>query len=114
MSVFHVSDGKNPGRFCLFSRPDSLRIFQISAAPGVRRDREARFGSTAAPRALVSLTESDRAVTREPSNPREKRSASLELARAVGNTIRRVIVAPPHIRRRDVAEVGSTTQAAAA
>ena len=79
----------------------------------MRRDREARFGSTAAPRALVSLTESDRAVTREPSNPREKRSASLELARAVVNTNRRVIVAPPHIRRRDVAEVGSTTQAAA-
>ena len=95
---------------------------EILAAPVVRRDREARLwidGGTA----RVSFTDREwprgDARTLEPA--REAFRASLvtsTLARAVVGTIIRRVIAPPHIRRRDVAEVercivGSTTQAAA-
>ena len=102
--------------------PNPAHIRQILAAPGVRRDREARLwidGGTA----RVSFTDREwprgDARTLEPA--REAFRASLvtsTLARAVVGTIIRRVIAPPHIRRRDVAEVercivGSTTQAAA-
>jgi hypothetical protein len=106
-----------------FSRPEPCaHSTEILAAPGVRRDREARLwidGGTA----RVSFTEREwprgDARTLEPA--REAFRASLvtsTLARAVVGTIIRRVIAPPHIRRRDVAEVercivGSTTHAAA-
>lgn len=105
-----------------FSRPEPCaHSTEILAAPGVRRDREARLwidGGTA----RVSFTEREwprgDARTLEPA--REAFRASLvtsTLARAVVGTIIRRVIAPPHIRRRDVAEVercivGSTTHAA--